>query len=224
RADVLQQDALVAQRELTLLQAESDLELAQTRLVQTLQLDPFGNYTFVAPSLEAVPLQPGAYDLEALLTAALERRDDLRAQQLQIEAAEEGVRVARSGYYPTVNLFAGYGSSYSSLATRPVGGTPVQLPVTTQSGEPIVLGGEPLTFDAPLPREETPFSDQFFTDNRGGSIGLSVNIPIFDRFVTRSQVQQARLEAANERIRMEDLRQDVALQVRQGYLDYQNAA
>ncbi len=224
RADVLQQDALVAQRELTLLQAESDLELAQTRLVQILQLDPFGNYTFVAPSLEAVPLQPGTYDLEALLTAALDRRDDLRAQQLQIEAAEAGVRVARSGYYPTVNLFAGYGTSYSSLATRSLGGTPIEIPVTTSDGEPILVGGEPFTFDEQLPREDTPFGDQFFTDNRGGSFGLSIDIPIFDRFVTRSQVQQARLEAANEQIQLEDLRQSVALEVRQGFLDYQNAA
>ena len=224
RADVLQQDALVAQRELTLLQAESDLELAQTRLVQTLQLDPFGNYTFVAPSLEAAVLDPEPYDLEALLTAALADRDDLRAQRLEIEAAEAGIRVARSGYYPTVNLFAGYGSSYSSLATRPIDGDPVVLPVRTESGEPVVLGGEPLTFDQPLPREETPFGDQFLTDNRGGSVGLSINVPIFDRFVTRAQVQQAELEAANERIALEDLRQDVALQVRQGYLDYQNAA
>ena len=224
RADVLQQQALVAQRELTLLQAESELEVSQTRLVQVLQLDPFGNYTFVAPSLEAVPLQPGAYDLEALLTAALDRRDDLRAQQLQIDAAEAGVRVAKGGYYPTVNLFAGYGSGYSSLASRPVGGPPADIPVTTGSGEPILVGGEPLTFTEQLPREDTPFGDQFFTENRGGSFGLAINIPIFDRFVTRAQVQQARLAAANERIRLEDLRQSVALEVRQGYLDYQNAA
>jgi len=224
RADILQQDALVAQRELTLLQAESDLEVAQTRLVQVLQLDPFGNYTFVAPSLEAVPLDRDAYDLETLLTAALERRDDLRAQQLQIEAAESSVRVAKGGYYPTVNLFGSYGSSYSSLATRPIDGEPIDLPVTTQSGEPVFLGGDPLTFTQPLPRENTSFSDQFFTDNRGGSIALAIDIPIFDRFVTRSQVQQAELQAANERIALADLRQEVALQVRQGYLDYQNAA
>lgn len=223
RADVLQQEAQVAQRELSLLQAEADLEVAKTRLVQILQLDPFGNYTFVAPSLDAVPLTESAYDLETLLTAALDRRDDLRAQELQIEAAEAGVRVARGGYYPTVNLFASYGSGYSSLAQRFVG-EPTSIPVTTSDGEPILVGSEPLTFDGPRRVEDTPFSDQFFTDNRGGSIGLRVNIPIFDRFVTRAQVQRARLDAENERIRLDDLRQDVALQVRQGWLDYQNAA
>jgi outer membrane protein len=187
RADLLQQEAQLAQRELQLLQAESDLEVSQTRLVQILQLDPLANYTFVAPSLEAVPLDRDAYDLETLLTAALERRDDLRAQQLEIEATEAGIRVAKGGYYPTANLFGTYGTSYSSLG-------------------------------------RSPFGDQIFTDNRAGAVGLSVQIPIFDRFVTRSQVQQAELQAANERIALADLRQEVALQVRQGYLDYQNAA
>lgn len=224
RADLLQQEAQLAQRELTLLQAESDLELAQTRLVQILQLDPFGNYTFVAPSLEAAVLDRDDYDLEALLTAALERRDDLRAQQLQIEAAEASVRVAKGGYYPTVNLFGSYGSSYSSLATRPIDGEPVVVPVTTEGGEPILVGGEPFTFTQSLPREDTPFGAQFFNENRGGSIALAIDIPIFDRFLTRSQVQQAEIQAANERIALADLRQEVALQVRQGYLDYQNAA
>lgn len=221
RADVLQQDALVAQRELQLLQAESDLEVSQTRLVQVLQLDPLANYTFVAPSLEAAALDRDAYDLEDLLTAALERRDDLQAQQLQIEAAEANVRVAKGGYYPTVNLFGSYGSSYSSLAGQNI---TTQVPVTTGSGDPILVGGEPLTFPETVGRVDTPFSDQFFNENRGGSISLAIDIPIFDRFVTRSQVQQAELQAANERIALADLRQEVALQVRQGYLDYQNAA
>lgn len=223
RADEFQQAALVAERELLLLEAEGALELSKTRLVQTLQLDPFGNYTFVAPSLEAASLEAEAHDLEVLLTAALERRADLRAQELQIEAAEEGVRVARSGYYPSVNLFANLGSSYSSLATQPIPGTSISVPVRTESGEAILVGGEPFEFSTSPQFAQTPFSDQFFSDNRAGAIGLSVDIPVFDRFATRARVEQARLEAENERIRLDDLRQEVALQVRQGYLDYQNA-
>ena len=224
RADAFQQAAIVAERELELLQAEAQLELAKTRLVQTLQLDPFEAYTFVAPSLEAASLDVEAYDLEVLLTAALEQREDLQAQALQIEAAEASIDVAQSGYWPTVNLFASFGSSYSSLATRTLPNTVRTLPVTTVEGDPVFLDGEPLTFDTQPDREDTPFSDQFFSDNRGGSVGIAVDIPIFDRFATRARVQQARLQAQNERIALRDLEQQVALQVRQSYLDYLNAA
>lgn len=224
RADELQQAALVAERELALLEAEGALELSQTRLVQTLQLDPFGRYTFTAPALGEMRLEAEAHDLEALLTAALARRADLRAQELQIEAAEEGVRAARSGYYPSVNLFANLGSSYSSLAMQPVPGTGASIPVLTEGGEAILIAGEPFEIAASPRLERVPFGEQFLSNNRAGAVGLSVDVPVFDRFVTRARVERARLDVENERIRRDDLRQEVALQVRQGYLDYQNAA
>ncbi len=223
RADLFQQAALVAEAELALLQAESQLELARTRLVGTLQLDPFEAYAFTAPDLEAVALTPAAYDLEALLTAAYDRRVDLAAQERAIAAADASVQAAKGGYYPRVDLFASYGSSYSSLASRPIDGTGTVTPVTTASGDPVFIGGEPFVIPGSPEFEEAPFGSQFFTDNRGGSVGLSIDIPIFDRFATRAQVRQARLARENARIALEDLEQDVALEVRQAYLDYRNA-
>ncbi len=223
RADLLQQEALVAEAELAVLQAESQLELAETELVRLLQLDPRATYDFVAPPLEEADAVPRPYDLGRLTSTAFDRRSDLRAQDVQIDAAEAGVRVARGGYYPRVNLFASFGSSYSSLGLRPIPGTITELPVLTQSGEPIFLGDEPVTFQVGPAFERVPFGDQFFTDNRGGSIGFSVQVPIFDRFMTRSQVRQAQLIVENERIARAELEQNIAVEVRQAYLDYRNS-
>lgn len=197
RADLLQQDALVAESELALLQAENALELAETEMIRLLMLDPALRYDFVAPSLDETSLFPESISMEDLLVAAYERRVDLRSQDLAIEAAEVGVRSAQSGYYPTLNMFGSVGSSYSSAAQR------------------MVDGGGFVT-------EPIPFGDQFFRDNRSGSIGLSLNIPIFDRFTTRSQVRAARMTVRNEEIRREELSQQIAVEVRQAYLDYRN--
>lgn len=67
------------------------------------------------------------------------------------------------------------------------------------------------------------FSDQFFDSNRFGSVSLSLSFPIFDRFTTRNNVQQARVELSNAELLLESTMQDVAVQVRQAYLDYQTA-
>jgi outer membrane protein len=222
RADLLAQAAVLAEAELAVLQAESALDLSETELVRTLQLDPRGQYRFVAPSLDGMVEAPETLDLQRMIDVAYERRPDLRAQELQVRAAEEGVRVASSGYYPRINAFASVGSSYSSLARRPIEGTVSELPVTTQSGEAILVGGVPLGFPVGPTFESTPFGDQFFTENRSGAVGISVAVPIFDRFVTRSQVRQARLAVENERILQAQLAQDVAVEVRQAYLDYRN--
>ncbi|MDX1545336.1 MAG: TolC family protein [Rhodothermales bacterium] len=67
--------------------------------------------------------------------------------------------------------------------------------------------------------EPVPLFDQF-DQQRGGSVSLSLSMPIFDRFATRTSVQQARVQFENARLDLENLQQDVALQVRQAYLDY----
>jgi len=222
-SEALQQRAIVAQAELAVLDAESQVELAQTQLVRMLHLDPFREYVFVAPQLDEAATARAAFDLEALTEATLERRGDLRAQELRIRAAEAGVRVARGGYLPTVALFGSLGSSYSSLARRPIEGTGGTIPVTTPSGEPVIVGGEPFRLNTPPQFEPTPFGDQFFMDNRGGSIGITVSVPVFDRFLTRAQVRQAQRTAESERLALDDLEQEVAAQVRQALLDLRNA-
>src|SRR5690606_31947785 len=140
---------------------------------------------------------------------------------------EASVRVARAGTLPSVNLFGNLGTGYSSLQQRIVDGTggTVFLPVTTTGGETVLVGGEP--FEFPLQAEPTLEATPLFTqfaDNRGGSLGLSVTVPIFDRYQTRRQVQQAQIEVTRRELDLERQRRAVATEVRQAVLDYRLAA
>lgn len=69
---------------------------------------------------------------------------------------------------------------------------------------------------------DRPFGEQS-KDNRSGSVRLSVSIPIFNRFDTKYRVEQSRVAERNAQLDLESLRQQVALEVRQAYLDYQTA-
>jgi outer membrane protein len=62
-----------------------------------------------------------------------------------------------------------------------------------------------------------------FNDRRGGSLGLSLSVPIFDRFNASTNTQRARVQAENARINLENARQQVAVEVRRAVLDYQSA-
>src|SRR5690606_34706669 len=227
RADVYSQQAAVAEADAALLQAQQAVELSKTQLIQVLQLDPFGDYVFTAPPLDEEDLAAEPVALEPLLRAAYERRPDLRARERQIEAAEAAVGVARAGMLPRVDLFGSVGTGYSSLQQRIVDGTggPTFVPVTTTGGETVLVGGEPFLF--PLQTapelEATPLFTQF-ADNRGGSLGLSITVPIFDRLQTRRQVEQAEIEVARRELDLERQRQAVATEVRQAVLDYRLAA
>lgn len=113
-SDLYQQQSLVAQAEAALLNAEQAYQLNQSRLIQSLQLDPFQAYEFTAPAVEDVPLTPQPYDLNALIQEAFEKRVDLQARRVRTDAANEGIRGARSSRLPSINLSAGYGSAYTS--------------------------------------------------------------------------------------------------------------
>jgi outer membrane protein len=63
------------------------------------------------------------------------------------------------------------------------------------------------------------FSDQLDL-RRGGSVGLGISVPIFDRFSTSNATRRAEIQLDNELLIQESLQQDVALQVRRAHLDF----
>lgn len=71
--------------------------------------------------------------------------------------------------------------------------------------------------------DERHYSDQFMDDNTNTTIGISLSIPIFDRFLTRTEVAQARIQQRNEQLALQQLNLQVSLEVDQALQDYRTA-
>ncbi len=191
-SDLYQLQAAVASARLAVLTARQAIDLAKVDLMQTLQLDPSQEYTFVPPVLvdtaaiveDSIPGLP-RYDLDSLLAQAMTQRADLSAQLSRLEAAEQSIRSARGGRLPSVSMSAGYNSAYTNL-------------------------------------NDLGFFNQF-DQRRGGSVNLSLSLPIFDRGNASINTQQAELQLANARLTLEQQRQAVSLEVKRALLDYQAA-
>lgn len=67
------------------------------------------------------------------------------------------------------------------------------------------------------------FSDQFFDNNLSGHIGLSLSVPIFDKFRTRYSVASLHLNMENQQLEMEKLVRQVSVEVQQAVADYGTA-
>jgi outer membrane protein len=111
-ADQYQQQAAVAAARLAVVQAQNAVELAKVDLIQTLQLDPRGEYDFQAPPAGAAQAPAGT--LGALLDRALAGRADLSARQSELAATAQGVRAAQAARLPTVSVSAGYNTTLNS--------------------------------------------------------------------------------------------------------------
>ena len=67
-----------------------------------------------------------------------------------------------------------------------------------------------------------PFFNQF-DQARGGSISIGVSIPIFDRGQTSVEAQKAKVEEDNAKLSLQAEKQQVAVDVKRAYLNYQSA-
>lgn len=225
RGDLIAQDAVVAERQTALVDAVGAVDRDEAVLVQLVGLDPLGDYDFVGPSVEALEAS-GLFDytpapLADLVGAALAARSDRRAQELAIRAAEAAVGSARAAGRPSVDLDASVGTGYSSLQQRVVGDVPF-TPVTLEDGTPILIGGQPFVLPGDPSVETTPIFSQF-GDNRSGALGLTLNVPLFDRYQTRRSVAEARVRAEDARIQLDALDRQVASEVQQAVIEARTA-
>ena len=225
RGDQLAQEAVVAERRTALVVARGTVARDRVALIQAVGIDPLADVTFVGPSVEGLEAAGlFAYEpapLAALLDAAREARGDRRAQALRIEAAEASVGVARAAGRPSLDLSASVGTGYSSLQQRVLGVSPA-IPVTLGDGTPVLIGGAPLTFPGDPTFETTPLFTQF-GDNRSGSVGLTLSVPLFDRYQTRRSVAEARIRADDARITLDALDRQLAAEVQQAVVAVETA-
>ena len=113
-SDLYTQQADVADAQQQLLQGKREREVNKTRLIQTLQLNPRQAYNFQVPDLGRDTLGMASYDLSTLIDEAFQQRLDLHVAQAEQRAAEQGVRAARSSYYPSISVSGDYGTDWSS--------------------------------------------------------------------------------------------------------------
>lgn len=199
--DLYNQEALVARTELEVIQRENSLNIAITQILRIMAVDPLLEYSFVTPGIDESALQQKDFSLTALIDQAIANRRDVRSTEIQINAAQYGMRIARGAYLPTVSLSASLSSNYSDQYRDLV---------------PRAGGG--------FTREQVGFFDQFTDRNPRRSVGFNIQIPIFNRYNTTRQVQVARVEYKNALLELESKKLEVYQEVRQAYNDYITAA
>jgi outer membrane protein TolC len=104
RNDLLKAQLQTSQIELTLAEAQKNVKLINYNLITLLKLDP-KTILFVSPE----NVDANLFNFKTVSEEeALTHRKDLESLHFQQKAIEAGIKVAKSDYYPTVNLVAGY--------------------------------------------------------------------------------------------------------------------
>lgn len=113
---VYSQEAEVANAELSLEQATTDLIVARNSLKGLLNVDP--NFDLqvtsegLASSVDSAEVARTKMELgttQEMLVRQVRQRRDLRAAELQVDAAKSSLTASKAGYYPSISASIGYG-------------------------------------------------------------------------------------------------------------------
>jgi len=188
-ADLSQAKAAVSTADLNQTTAQNSLDIAILTLKQYMEMDPATNITVEKPDISKLTDVKAQYDAQSVYTSALNVNPDVQLAEVQKQAANQNINIAKSYYYPSLSLFGSVGSNYSNarkLSGVEPSGSLVKIGEVSGTGIPVVTPGYNTVFTP------YPFGSQF-VDNVNSAVGISLNIPIFNRLSTRTSVRKAKL-------------------------------
>ncbi len=114
KADLAQLEAQVSQDEYNVVNARTQVENYKLQLKQLLEIVGSEDFDVANPDVGDGSVLTGIPDKEGVYAAAAGSRPEIRSQELSVASSDLDIDIAKRGYYPTVSLSAGVGSSNSS--------------------------------------------------------------------------------------------------------------
>lgn len=177
-----------AKDELNITTSGNDLDIALLNLSQSLNLPEQAGFDVVEPAVEDQMEANSASLLPAteIYNIAIGIKPHVKAQEYTLEGSRKRLKVAQSGYYPTLTLGGGYSTAYSHLyGSNGSGANPA-------------------------------FGKQLRNNSRE-YVGLTLNIPLFNRFQTRNNVRAAKLNIENEQLILDNVKLALYKEIQQAY-------
>ncbi len=119
QSDYLQVKSALASENLTLVNAQNQLELAKVDLEQLMELPVTKNFTIADPNLDNLMNQNLDPVSQVVYDTALAIKPQIKSAALNTESAMLQEKIAQAGYMPSLSASADVGTSYSSLGNGP---------------------------------------------------------------------------------------------------------
>ena len=155
--------------------------------------------------------------LEEVYDQALENMSIVKAGEFRLQASKKSVAVARANFVPEISFFANLNTNYSSVAQ-----------IFNETGSSIIETGDFVTLggvDYPVLREQTNFigedisyKDQF-ENNLFSTIGVQVNIPLFNGFESKNRVALEKIRKEEADVNLNRIKLQLRSAIEQTYKD-----
>lgn len=216
RLDVLAQ---IANDEQAIVQSKNAIDLNYLTLKELMQIDPSTDIKIERPQF-SIPADanPSGTTFGEVYGKAVNTQPRIIASELRMQSAEVDVKLAQSGYYPTLSLFGGLDSRWSGASKLYEQEAGVQRVSQTFFAD---LGAGPqsldVEYDVPFTKFNPinyPYFDQL-KDNFGQNVGASIRIPIYSNGINDINVQRAQIGILNAQVNSDLAKQQLKNDVQQ---------
>lgn len=178
------------------------LNLALLQLAQLLQIS---SVDFDVANIEiGTPSSVLLYDsANKVYNKALTNRPEIKRAKLNIENASIGIEIARGAYLPTLSFSARANTSYQTVLGE----------------KDVLIRQQP---DGSVKTIPNPFFTQL-NNNLGYNFGLSLNIPIFNRFQTKNRVAKSVINKEQTKYELESRKLQLQQEIEKSFFDVKAA-
>lgn len=160
-------EAAWAREKQNLKTAQINVERSQFAMAQLLQLPDYKDFD-VENVTVGDQLSPQLISVNEVLETAYGNQPQIKAAESRIKSSETQTEITRTAFWPTITASVGIGTFYNNLLNTNNDGT------------------------KEFYIKESGFFQQY-KDNFGQQGGVSLNIPIFNKGITRLQVEQSKI-------------------------------
>ncbi|MBK5209621.1 MAG: TolC family protein [Flavobacteriaceae bacterium] len=197
KAILLEAEASLAANEQQLTTAKNTLDLSLLSLAQLLQVSQKGfDIQDVALTIDSASLIYN--DTDVIYDKAVSSLPEIKSAEIAVERSQIAIEIAKGAYYPSLSFDAGLRTWYQhNLGEKDVR-------AYTENGN---------IFYVP-----NGFGKQL-EDNLGYNFGFSLNIPIFNRFQTKSGVAKAQINQEIATLQLQDKQVKLRETIEKAYAD-----
>ncbi|CAM3927445.1 TolC family protein [Mucilaginibacter galii] len=187
-ADLAQAEAQKAANDLTAVTIQNQLDVSLLALKQLMEM-PDLSINVVKPTLNDISRAAYEIDSSNVISEAIKINPDIKIEGLKVRSALQNIALAKSSLFPSIILFGSAGSNYSSARSLATGSQQVgvdTVAVVSGTNQAVVAPAFLSTI-----RNYTLLKQ--FSDNFYQSVGITAQIPIFNRHQSRGNISKAKI-------------------------------
>ncbi len=203
-----------------IINATNTLKEAVLNLIRLLSTDPDEEIVFedIAGLIET---DKYAHSADEVFNDALLNLATFKAKRLRIDAADSGVKAAKSNYFPEISLFGQLNTNYSSVARE----FTETGQIVSETGDFVTISNQDfpvLTNETLFDADEISYTDQF-NNNFNSVFGVSVRIPLFNGFNAKNRVALQKIQLQESTIDLQNTKLLFKQSIEEAYLKMESA-